>query len=85
MDIDKMLDNADKAKKEERENPQPVKPRPLRPGDRVEIPCYYDLWMQGARYGTIKSIKGDEAKIRMDNKQVKRLVVVPWVGSLKRI
>lgn len=44
---------------------------------RVEISPHYDLWMMGAKYGTIKSIKDGIAKIKMDHPQVKRLQRIP--------
>jgi hypothetical protein len=48
---------------------------------RVEIPPYYDLWMQGARMGTVrKEFTGDDGvryyKVNMDHPQVKRLATV---------
>lgn len=59
-------------------------------GKRVQIPAYCDLWMQGARFGTIaRFIKGrgsylgagdirgaDTFVVRMDHPQVKRLARV---------
>jgi len=59
-------------------------------GKRVEIPAYCDLWMQGARTGTVERFKGGSGNylaardprgadlfgVRMDHPQVKRLV---WV------
>jgi hypothetical protein len=59
-------------------------------GKRVEIPAYCDLWMRGARFGTIECVsigKGaylqagdprgaDMFAVRMDHPQVKRLA---WV------
>ena len=56
-------------------------------GVRVQIPAYTDLWMRGARHGTIERvIKGsgnyldprdprgaDIFVVRMDHKQIKRL------------
>jgi hypothetical protein len=59
-------------------------------GKRVEIPAYCDLWMQGARTGTVTRFiegKGDylcanDARasnllvVRMDNTRVKRLARV---------
>jgi hypothetical protein len=41
----------------------------------IEIPVHFDLWMQGARTGTVQSVMRDGTwKVRMDNKRVKRLV-----------
>jgi len=42
-----------------------------------EIPCHYDLWMQGAQYGTVTKVVGGTAYLRMDNKVVKKLVKIP--------
>ena len=61
-------------------------------GSRVEIPAYCDLWMQGARTGTIERVRvgkgnylqsGDSRGatyfgVRMDHPQVKRLA---WMNS----
>lgn len=44
-------------------------------GKRVELHPGTDLWMRGARYGTIHSVSRDGVyKIRMDNRRVRRLV-----------
>jgi hypothetical protein len=52
-------------------------------GKRVEIAPHYDLWMRGARFGTVKRVYlGDSVNprerlaIRMDHPQVKRLATV---------
>lgn len=59
-------------------------------GKRVEIPAYCDLWMRGARFGTVTRVvegKGNflDPKdprgatifaVRMDHPQVKKLVRV---------
>lgn len=44
-------------------------------GLRVEIHPHYDLWMRGARYGTIHSVSvcGAVVRVKMDHPQVKRL------------
>jgi hypothetical protein len=56
-------------------------------GKRVQIPAYADLWMRGARFGTVERVvigTGNYAQakdprgadifvIRMDHPQVKRL------------
>ena len=55
----------------------------LNPGNRVEIPVHYDLWMRGARYGTVTKICKDDlgggvcAAVKMDNQKIKRLVYIP--------
>lgn len=43
-------------------------------GQRVEIPVHYDLWMRGARFGTVTAIGKDSAfvYVKMDHPQVKR-------------
>lgn len=47
-------------------------------GKRIEIPPHYDLWMRGARYGTVKNITrdGQTVLVKMDHPQVRRLVRV---------
>jgi len=45
-------------------------------GDRVEISPSFDLWMQGARFGTIRLMWSDGTiAVRMDNSRVKRLLI----------
>lgn len=50
---------------------------------RVEISPHYDLWMQGARFGTVKSVTDGIATVEMDNSEVKTLQKFP-VGHLIR-
>lgn len=56
-------------------------------GKRVEIPCYTDTWMRGARFGTITRVSDNHERrtldvnpvivgVRMDNPRIKRL---QWV------
>ena len=51
-------------------------------GKRVEIPVHYDVWMRGARFGTVtgwsKGKPGYSAYVRvtMDHPQVRRAVRV---------
>jgi hypothetical protein len=45
--------------------------------NRVEIPPGYDLWMMGARFGTIKRYRQGIAHIKMDHPQVTRLAHIP--------
>lgn len=47
-------------------------------GIRVEISPSHDLWMQGARFGTIRKIDTARglATVKMDHPQVKRLQVI---------
>lgn len=59
-------------------------------GKRVEIPAYCDLWMRGARFGTVERViegRGNYVQandpraatlfaVRMDHPQVKRLARV---------
>lgn len=56
-------------------------------GSRVEIPAYCDLWMRGARVGTVERVQEGKGSyldprdprgatrfgVRMDHPQVKRL------------
>jgi hypothetical protein len=52
-------------------------------GKRIEIPVHYDMWMRGARFGTIKALRfvpGHDSEhvgtaylsVEMDHPQVKR-------------
>jgi hypothetical protein len=48
-------------------------------GKRIQIPVHYDLWMQGARYGTVTGFRhsktpgtSDYVLVKMDHPQVKR-------------
>ena len=45
-------------------------------GKRVEIPVHYDMWMRGARCGTVTRIGKDAAfvYVKMDHPQAKRRV-----------
>lgn len=53
------------------------KPKPdSRIGKHVEISPAYDLWMRGARFGTIRKIVGNVAHVKMDHPSVKRLARV---------
>ena len=59
-------------------------------GSRVEIPAYCDLWMRGARVGTVERVKVGKGSyldprdprgatiflVRMDHGQVKKLARV---------
>jgi hypothetical protein len=55
-------------------------------GKRVEIPVHYDLWMRGARFGTVKQLRFHGATedlcgsayltIELDHPQVKRRLKV---------
>jgi hypothetical protein len=50
-------------------------------GDRVEIHPGTDLWMMGARYGTVRTIvptKTDRVRVRMDK------VIGLWSGPADR-
>lgn len=43
-------------------------------GDRVELSPATDLWMRGAKYGTVSEVTWDNrVAIRMDHKSVRRL------------
>lgn len=47
-------------------------------GKRIEIPAHYDMWMRGARFGTIKQFRtnlpgySDYLTVEMDHPQIKR-------------
>lgn len=47
-------------------------------GRRIEIPVHYDLWMRGARFGTVTQFRAgyngqsDYVLVKMDHPQVKR-------------
>lgn len=43
-------------------------------GKRIEIPVHYDMWMRGARFGTVTRVGKDGAfvYVRMEHAQVKR-------------
>jgi len=45
-------------------------------GRRVELHPGHDLWMRGARYGTVRKVEGDTLVIKMDHSAVKKLVRV---------
>lgn len=45
--------------------------------DWVELAPHYDLWMRGAKYGTVRRIKDGIAFIRMDNIRVRKLARIP--------
>ncbi len=50
-----------------------------RVGTRVQVPAYLDIWMRGARYGTVARVRDNIGAavlygVRMDNTRVKRLV-----------
>lgn len=52
----------------------------LKAGDRIEIPTHSDLWMRGARFGTVKSFHSGEplywndyVTVKLDHPSVRRL------------
>jgi hypothetical protein len=48
-------------------------------GKRVEIPVHFDLWMRGARTGTVCWVWNDGSlAVRMDHRQVRRRLKVPY-------
>jgi len=49
----------------------------LKVGSRVELHPGMDLWMRGARYGTVIKEEDDTLHVRMDNRNVRGLVKVP--------
>lgn len=47
----------------------------FQPGDRIELHPSCDLWMRGARYGTVKRVLSvGRLVVKMDHPQVRRLV-----------
>jgi hypothetical protein len=44
---------------------------------RVEIPVYYDLWMRGARFGTLVDSDSEYYHVKMDHPQVKKILKIP--------
>lgn len=58
-------------------------------GKRVEIAPHFDLWMRGARFGTVRRVKtGKDGRVllvlKMDHPQVKRLQTVPVPDGVQR-
>lgn len=52
-------------------------------GSRVELHPAMDLWMRGAKYGTIVRVRAGKPCVRMDHKGVRKLVcTIP--ANLKR-
>jgi len=49
------------------------KPQDPRIGLRVELSPACDLWMRGAKFGTVVDVKQGLLVVRMDHPQVKRL------------
>jgi hypothetical protein len=45
---------------------------PLRVGQRIEIPVHCDLWMQGARFATVRKVTDLGVLLKMDHPQVKQ-------------
>jgi hypothetical protein len=49
-------------------------------GQRIEIPVHYDLWMRGARFGTIRAFRNgkpgtsDYVLVRLEHPGVKKLL-----------
>lgn len=52
------------------------------PGVRVEISPHFDLWMHGARYGTVVQVSPEKkvASVRMDHGQIIGLRTFPLDG-----
>lgn len=40
--------------------------RGIEPGERVELSPHLDLWMRGAKYGTVKRRSGAFAIVKLD-------------------
>ena len=49
-------------------------------GARVEISPHFDLWMQGARFGTVRKVVDGVVTVKMDHPQVRRLQRFPLDG-----
>lgn len=49
----------------------------------VELSPHLDLWMKGARFGVVLSIKDGIARVKMDHPQVKKIAKVK-VEDLRR-
>lgn len=47
------------------------------PGARVEIHPGCDLWMRGAKYGTVTDMDGEVVLVRMDHPQVRKVQRFP--------
>lgn len=51
-------------------------------GSRIQIPVHFDLWMRGAMYGVITSVRhgrnghSDYVNVKMDNPRIRRRVKV---------
>ena len=51
-------------------------------GARIEIPVHYDMWMRGARFGTVTAYRNGKpglsacVLVRMDHPQVRRSLKV---------
>ncbi|QWY83405.1 hypothetical protein [Rhizobium phage RHph_X3_9] len=47
-------------------------------GKRIEIPVHYNMWMRGARFGTVTSVGKDGAfiRVRMEHAQVRNKLKV---------
>lgn len=49
------------------------KDRDPRIGARVELHPACDLWMRGARFGTVRAVKDGILLVRMDNPRIRKL------------
>lgn len=47
-------------------------------GKKLEIPAHFDLWMRGARFGTVTSAArdGSQVLVKMDHPRVKRRIAI---------
>jgi hypothetical protein len=50
------------------------KPADFRAGDRVELHPGCDLWMRGARFGTVTKVGRKFVTVKMDHWQIKRQI-----------
>lgn len=60
------------------------KPADFHVGQRVELHPACDLWMRGARFGTVVKVGRKHVHVRMDHAQVRRPVRVAPDNLLDR-
>ena len=51
--------------------------RTYKVGDRVELHPGCDLWMRGARYGTVMNMEGEEVRVELDKLPSRKFLVAP--------
>lgn len=50
----------------------------------VEISPHYDLWMRGAKYGTVTQIKNGKAKVEIDHDRITKQHWFPIEDLIRR-